>query len=260
VDEDDRPYYVQLLRTLAEIDGWLARLDPAAAERGQPASGSPMRGDDERLDPYQISHAVHNSLSHGVDHLHCLRTVLRDAAVIHMYAPYSLVRSALENASTAVWMLQPPGRADRLTRRLRLAAADIRNGEEAKRLAQQSGPRTEAERIEQVRTIAQQAGIDPDVAVSRVGFGQIVKAAGGGSGPGADVSLLVWRMCSGIAHGDFWTTPAVAEMAELPGAPPGIGAFEITANIKILMYVTTIATLMTNLGWRLYDQRGRSPY
>src|SRR5882672_614915 len=47
-----------------------------------------------------------------------------------MYAPFSLVRAALENACAAVWMLQPPRRADRLARRLRFAVTDIRNGEQ----------------------------------------------------------------------------------------------------------------------------------
>jgi hypothetical protein len=40
------------------------------------------------------------------------------------------VRAALENACAAVWMLQPPRRADRLARRLRFAVTDIRNGEQ----------------------------------------------------------------------------------------------------------------------------------
>jgi hypothetical protein len=84
--------------------------------------------------------------------------LVRDAGGINMYAPYSLVRSALENASAAVWMLSPPGRLDRLTRRLRFAAADIRNGEDAKRLTGRVGPRTEDERMDQVRNIARAQG------------------------------------------------------------------------------------------------------
>jgi hypothetical protein len=177
-----------------------------------------------------------------------------------MYAPYSLVRSALENASAAVWMLHPRRRADRLTRRLQFAAADIRNGEEAKRLTGQQGPRTEAERMKQVRDIAQRAEIDPAEAVRKVGFGEIVKSAGAALSPGADITFFIWKLCSGITHGDFWTTPSAAQMAELPGAPPGVGTFKITANLKILMYVTTVATHMTDLGWSLYEQRSRAPY
>ena len=63
-----------------------------------------------------------------MDHLNCLHALLKDAQVIHMFAPYSLVRAALENASAAVWMLHPSGRATRICRRLRLAVTNIRNG------------------------------------------------------------------------------------------------------------------------------------
>jgi hypothetical protein len=118
-----------------------------------------MCGDDYRLHPYELRHAAWHSLSHAVDHLGCLRALLGDAKVVHMYAPFSLVRAALENACAAVWMLQPPRRADRLTRRLRFAVTDIRNGEQVKKLTRQPGPRTEQERMEELRTIASRAGL-----------------------------------------------------------------------------------------------------
>ncbi len=79
-------------------------------------------------------------------------------------------------------------------------------------------------------------------------------------GPGADAIPFSWKLCSGVAHGDFWTTWGLAERAELPGAPPGLGSFKITANVQTLMYVTTFTTQMTRLGWHLYDQRSHPPY
>lgn len=180
--------------------------------------------------------------------------------MIHMYAPYSLIRSALENACAAVWMLQPAPRAERVARRLRFAANDIRNGEDAKRLIDKVGPRSEQERLDQVRDIARRAGVDEGAVVRRVSYSEIVKAASSTLGGGAILIPLSWKLCSGMTHGDFWTTFGAAERAELPGAPPGLGTFKITANVKMLMYVTTFATDMTKLGWRLYDLRSRPPY
>jgi hypothetical protein len=115
VDEVDRPHYAELLRRLDEVDGWLTRIDPDV-DHAQPSPGSPVRTDDARTHPYELSHGAWHSLSHAVDHLNCLRVLLRDAGVIHMYAPYSLVRSALENASTAVWTLHPASRTERVAR------------------------------------------------------------------------------------------------------------------------------------------------
>jgi hypothetical protein len=95
LDDTERPHYAELLRLLSEVNGWVARIDPQA-DPPQPAPGSPLRADDERTHPYQLSHAAWNSLSHPVDHLNCLHTLLREARQIHMYAPFSLVRAALK--------------------------------------------------------------------------------------------------------------------------------------------------------------------
>ena len=47
-----------------------------------------------------------------------------------MYAPFTLVRGALENACAAEWLLESHKRPERLARGLRLALADIRHSEE----------------------------------------------------------------------------------------------------------------------------------
>lgn len=259
VDAKDGPHYVELLRLLGQVDGWLARIDPDA-DRPRPSPGSPLIADDGLLHPYELSHAVWHSLSHAVDHLNCLHALLKDAHVIHMYAPYSLIRSALENACAAVWMLQPARRADRVSRRLRFATNDIRNGEDAKRLIDKVGPRSERERIDQVRDIAKRAGVQDGEAVRKVGYWEIVKAASSTLGTGATLIPFSWKLCSGMTHGDYWTTWGAAERVELPGAPPGLGTFKITANVQMLMYVTTFAADMTKLGWHLYDLRSRPPF
>lgn len=259
MDDQDRPHFLELLRVLSAVDGWRARIDPTAS-RTEPQRGSPLGADDKALDPYHLSHATWHSLGHAVDHLHCLRSLLQEARMIHMYAPYSLVRAALENACAAVWMLQPKRRADRIERRLRFAMTDIRSGEETKRLIGQTGPRSEQERIDQVRDIAARAGVAESVLKRRAAYSEIVKDAGSIGGADSAALVVCWKMCSGMTHGDYWSTFSSAQRTELPGAPPGLGAFKIEANVRTLMYVTTLATQMTALGWQLYDQRSRSPF
>src|SRR5258708_22160694 len=143
-------YLAELLRVLAEVDRWTSRIGSDVAPPG-PQSGSALIGDDRHMHPHQLSHAAWSSLSHAVDHLHCLRSLLQDAHVIHMFAPYSLVRGALENASAAVWMLHPSSRIERVGRRLRLATTDIRHSEAAKQLVGQVGPRSKDERMAEVK-------------------------------------------------------------------------------------------------------------
>lgn len=118
--------------------------------------------------------------------------------------PIGIVRAVLENACSAVWMLQPPGRTERLARRLRFAITDIRNGEEVKerpRAARAASTvRTDEGDPRHCRPCGHRRG-----SVSRSpGYKEIVQAAGAGFGPAADVIYLSWKLCSGMAHGDFW--------------------------------------------------------
>jgi hypothetical protein len=258
MNDEDGPYLAELLRVLGESGTWAARISPDA-ERPRPAPHSPMCGDDNRLHPYELSHAAWHSLSHAVDHLGCLRALLGDAKVVHMYAPFSLVRAALENACAAVWMLQPPRRADRLTRRLGFAVTDIRNGEQVKKLTGQPGPRTEQERMEELRAIASRAGLDEAAVKRGASYTEIVQAVSDSAGTAAGVIYLSWKLCSGIAHGDFWPTWSAIQRVELPGAPQGTGTFKIEADVRLLMYVTTLAADLTRYGWQLHDQRCSPP-
>lgn len=260
MDEAESQHLQELLRELIQVDAWLSRMDPGAARPGGPPPGSPLHADDARTHPYQLSHAVWLALSHAVDHLNCLRTLLRDVQVIHMFAPYSLVRAALENASAAVWMLQPPSRASRVCRRLRLAVANISNGDAAKQLAGLKGGRPRNEQMDTVREVARRAGVSETEAVQRVRYQDVVAGAASALGQDTVVIPFAWRLCSGIAHGDLWTTVSAAERTELPGAPAGIGSFRVSANVQTLRYVTTLAVRMTGLGWRLFDQRSQPPY
>lgn len=110
-DEDQR---AQLLMTM--IDGWFERTSkkPAAIK-----PGSDLDADDQATDYLHVSHMVTTSLLHAVDHLHCLKTLIVEAKMLHTSAPFTLIRSAVENASVAVWLLAPE---DPQERRLRTAA------------------------------------------------------------------------------------------------------------------------------------------
>jgi hypothetical protein len=108
--------------------------------------------------------------------------------------------------------------------------------------------------------IAERAGIAEAEVTRPISYKEIVEAVGSALSAEAIAVTLSWRLCSGIAHADFWTIfPAVGRV-ELPGAPHGMGTFKVTASVERLMQITTIATHMTRRGWQLYDQRSRPPY
>jgi hypothetical protein len=79
---------------------------------------------------------------------------------MHIYAPYTLVRGAVENAAAATWVLAPASRDERITRRLRLAAVDMRNADAIAQFVGTRPPRTLDERREDLRAIARRDGLD----------------------------------------------------------------------------------------------------
>jgi hypothetical protein len=258
MEDEDGKHLAEILRVLSEADAWAGRTN-ADASRLRPSARSSLRGDDDKAHPYDLSHAVWHALSHAVDHLGSLRTLLGDAKVIHMYAPFTLVRGALENACGAVWLLQPPNRKDRLTRRFRLAIADVGNGEKARHLTGQSAPRNAQDRIDEIHAIAARAGIDAPALKKPAGYTEIIRTVDA-DGPANSIIEASWRLCSGFAHGDLWTTLSASRRTQIPGAAePGIGTFKIEANLGLLMQVTTLAVGITRHGWQLHDHRCLPP-
>ncbi|MEU7802637.1 hypothetical protein AB0B10_25595 [Micromonospora arborensis] len=259
MEEHEKPFFEAMLNVLDQVDTWRTRIDPDGPRRTVSA-GSALAGDDRRVSPYQTSHAVWVALGHAVDHLHAHRTVLRDAGVIHLYAHYSLLRGAFENASTAVWLLGPFSRSERIVRRLRHLAADIRNGERVRELLDAPTRRTAAERLDDLKAIARRCGLDDGAATKRIAATEIVQAAGEHALMGERVAQLVWSLCSGTAHGDFWSMVALADRIELPGAPAGISHARVTANVERLYFLTYFAAAMIDRGWVLQDQRSTGLY
>lgn len=259
MDDEDGKHLAETLRVLTEADAWAKRTNVEAL-RLRPSSRSSLRGDDDKSYPYALSHAVWDALDHAVDHLTCLQALLRDAKVIHRFAPFALVRGALENACAAVWLLEPRRRQDRLARRLRLAITDVRNSEQAKQLTGQLGTRTEQERINEIHAIAARAGIDEAVLKGKVSYTEIVRAVDA-SGPANSLIEVSWKVCSGFTHGDSWTTWSASRRTQIPSpAQEGIGTFKIEADLRLLMQVTALAVSVTRRGWQLHDQRCQPPY
>ena len=258
MDEDGK-YLAETLRVLSEAENWAARTSAEAA-RLRPAPRSSLRGDDDQAFPYALSHAVWDALDHAVDHLICLLALLRDARVIHRFAPYALVRGALENACAAVWMLEPPRRADRLARRLRLAIADVRNGEQARQLTGQQGPRSKKDRLDQIAAIATRAGLHDEALKNKASYTEIVEAVDA-SGPPGSLIELSWKICSGLTHGDSWAAWSASRMTQMPSlVQDGVATLKMEANLSLLMQMTTLAVRLTGRGWQLHDQRCQPPY
>ncbi len=226
--------------------------------------GSALAGDDRRAYPHQLSHAAWHALTISVDHLHCLHSAVvgcqehsPSSVLLHIYAPFTLLRAGLENAATAVWLLSPVQRKERILRRLRLAAANVWHSDAVGNLIGSPPTRTRNERLNELRRIARACGISEIDAVKKPGHGEVVRAAGATILNG-DLMVVLWKGCSGLAHGDIWATLSMLdrEVREHPAASNVLNA-KVTAPIAGLLTVVQGTVRMVDRGFALFDRRAR---
>ncbi|MFB6755716.1 hypothetical protein ACFCX6_32920 [Streptomyces sp. NPDC056353] len=127
------------------------------------------------------------------------------AGEVDPISPWSLLRGALENSATGLWLLDGVGRDERRHRALSLWDEDMRNRHQHEEDTghQPSGAgKTGAERRAEIKDIADRLGLPP---LTRPGTLQILLAAAPSAGLTVKVGA-VWRAASGFAHGRYSPT------------------------------------------------------
>jgi hypothetical protein len=206
--------------------------------------GSSLAGDDKTTAPYQLSHAATAAMGHTIEHLHAIRALIVDAGVIHPATPFTIARTAIENASVAIWLLAAASRSERVMRRLRWAWVDATDGN---RFGENINSPTDLPKIRQ-RLNRIGAAITGDARYthnSRVTTTEIVEAAA------ADVErthvLAAWRVCAGFSHGRMWTTLSILDRMVVPSEDdPDVLHAYVTGSLHTLWWAVSTA-------WRAFD-------
>jgi hypothetical protein len=200
----------------------------------QVVPGSSLQGDDKASRPYQVSHSVRMCLVAGVDHLDAVRALLLELRKLHNAAPFSLARGAIENLSTAFWILHPPSRNTRIERSLRWHAKNFKDSHKA---LEPIGESTESERearLAKLDRIALACGISTKTV--RSGYFSsdavaYVKQHSRRSDP-----WLLWNFCSGYAHGRPRAYLGYSERELLRTADPAVHNLKLTTDPGRLLY------------------------
>lgn len=250
----------ELTREFAKVDKWFAR---GQIQAPRPESGSILAADDAALDSYRLSDAARSALSIAVDNLHALRNLVAETHLVHPWAPFTLLRAALENASTAVWLLSPRDRDRRLLRRLRLKWADSSDMLNANEVMAHTGTKTRAEHITRLQYLGRKGGLSSEqvsqIASRVIGYGTIMREAGEAAptsfGPFIEGA---WMVCSGMVHGRMWSTVSLLDRAEIGPSAEGVTTFRVTAPDSSLLRITQITTLMIGYGWYLLDTKSKA--
>ena len=169
------------------------------------ATGSSLAGDDAAADPYQVSHVIRMCLTAGTDHLHAVKVLVVDQHVVHVAAPASLARGALETLAAAYWVLQPAQRDERVTRSLRWHAKNMRDAETAVGDLELPGHTPLEEKLSKLDVVAAKRSLN--IKTIRGGYTstETVKCAEEHA-PNLPLGVVLpWRVCSGFAHGRPWS-------------------------------------------------------
>jgi hypothetical protein len=234
--------------------------------------GSALAGDARKSSSLQVGHAAWAGIVHSVDHLHALRALLGQTEILNLGAPYTLVRSAMENAATAVWLLAPSRRSERLRRRLKLGHHEAWEESKLHELLPAKalqGKRTGQERMTEIRALAVKHGIGE--VSGRLSYEKIVQEAGRvviapADDPEPDelapedLASLAWRLCSGFAHGRYWASFSWLER-QVIHTEDGIHLLRLTGgDVERVVTVALFPVAFISRALQLYEQRRRSPY
>ena len=225
-------------------------------------AGSDLDLDDKAAHPYQVSHAAWAAMVAAVNHLLCLReslVVQKDETNLkmrlHTHGQCTLMRGALENASSAVWLLESDDHQQRILRRLQQARAEMADLDKVREMTGQPPPRSTAVRLGELADLARSAGIDPRDIRQKTQYGTIVGAAGKHVLSDADAAVVLWKICSALAHGETTGMLAYLDMRVVAQASPGVALAGVTANVSLIRAGVGTAVRTTQLAHDLYARR-----
>ncbi len=253
-----------LSRLFPLIGLWRQRMESAPPV---PQAGSSLLKDDQATHPYLISQAAHAQLVSAADHWDAFRALLQDAMLVHARAPFTLLRAAIENSATAIWLLAPANRNERVFRRLRLEWKNSADQENAETLAAGQPLTSRDDTKDKLQQIARARGLTQDmisqVAARPVAFSDIVQTAATDAtrcGATGTQALYCWMTASGIAHAQRWAVmnSSALQRTTVPGAPEGSTRQALSASAKALIGIAFAGSALTTEGWLLLDERRRS--
>lgn len=179
------------------VDDWHI----AGQNVSEEAPGSLLDVVDTMVEPLQTSHLLGYLLHTAIDHLHALKSQLVEAKSQHTFAPFTLIRGAIEASSTALWILQDDLPLNVAKRSLTLEHMNLADQRRATRTVDPKADYDE-DRLEMLNGVLRRNGIERQKVKDPVQFTTIIqKSAERFALPN---SYLTWQMCSAAAHGRPW--------------------------------------------------------
>lgn len=245
-------------RGLRYLQQGFRRLDALERRGAQFAvqARSSLAGDRDATPYNPIPDQVHQLLAVASDHLRAVQfTVEETGGKVPAMALFTLVRSAYEAAGTAMWLLHPKRRDDRVLRSLQVTLENRRQVHTAGTELGDSDPgfeRTKG-RLDEIRL--RREGLR-DIAIGRItGVTERLRSIGVLVPDLVFEPLLLWRLASGIAHGNTAMLQQVLERHQVSGFEDGSAAFRVTTSVVTISVFYAAALDLVERLLELVDER-----
>lgn len=236
VDPDELELAGRLNARLEMVEPLLAKW--ARVSRAKSSPRSELHADDHHSAWRQLSHTVSGALNLSADNLRAFRDLVRPAGelLIPQVAHYSLLRSALEGGSLALWILHPDEPATRVGRLLRAAAAELDDDNALSKqvigalanddeqpvarsiieAARRDHRKRNQKHAEQIGRVARAFGLDDPTSTRwKVGYAEIVRDATAATGVKPYYGETTWRLISGLCHPSLTRSAARSNVEEV---------------------------------------------
>jgi hypothetical protein len=179
------------------IDEW----HKAGQNVSNEAPGSLLNVVDTMTEPLQVSHLLGYLLHTAIDHLHALKSQLVEAKSQHTFAPFTLIRGAIEASSTALWILQDDVPLNVVRRSLTLEHMNLADQRRATRTIDPKADYDE-DRLEMLRGVLNRNGMKLHEVKDPIQITKLIQDSA--KCFALPNSYLTWQMCSAAAHGRPW--------------------------------------------------------
>lgn len=238
--------------TMAECFEKIQEWHDSVSETRPVAKNSALDIADQLSEPFRSSHTISFYILTAIDHLHALRALLLDAHAQHIFAPYTLIRSAIENAATAMWIMSDSAPRAIVVRSLKMEHVNHRDVERA---YETLGLKPDEMRSELLDGVITRNGMQKDgIKASPPGFlkvlGDVAKAHNLDTTP-----ALIWQLCSGATHGRNWASVVLAMLEAEDDGRAQVISGKLTSDEKAIAHALLVVVPLVERTLNMHRSR-----
>ncbi|MBD8729391.1 hypothetical protein [Frigoribacterium sp. CFBP 13707] len=241
-----------LARSFARCDMLAARVEALVVRAGSSLAG------DRSATPYSsVPDQVRASLGVALDHLNAFKIIVADGGADLPFTMFTLVRSAYEAAATALWLLHPASRDERVLRSLKLARDNRRQVHNVMERSGREDPGWDRaiaalERDRDGRKALVGVRLTSVVSVTD----RLVEIAA--LFPDLFLTpLALWQTSSGMAHGNNAMMLLLLDREQVGQAQHGGADYRVTTSLLVVAGYFDAALDMIEAALDLWDSRNR---